>query len=311
VAWFEKAALADDARAQNDLGITMLIGQGVAKNEANAVKMFRLAAQQSLHEAEYNLATMYDQGRGVNQDYQLARKWYEAAAKPEDGDSDAEYRLGIMSERGLGGGKDPLDAVEWYKRAAEHGSFNAMLRLAFSPPAGATDVKTERVLFLLGQALANGRGVARDEPRAFSYVKKSAEMSYQPAMFQLARMYDAGQGTPKNEAKALESYDQLIKVNDKHYVAYNNYAWICVTAEDPKLRNPQKALPYALKAVELSGGKESFSLDTLARVYFQLGDLDKAIDLQNKAIALAPDKDNYRKALNEYKEAKAHPRASK
>src|SRR5262249_36078304 len=164
---------------------------------------------------------------------------------------------------------------------------------------------------LAGQALASGRGVERDEPRAFSYVKKSADMRYEPAMFMLATMYNSGRGTPKNEVKALEAYDQLIALNNKHYVAYNNYAWILVTAEDQKLRNPQKALPYAQRAVDLSGGREPFALDTLARVDFQLGDIDKAIELQNKAIALAPDKETYQKALAEYKEAKANRRAGK
>ncbi len=311
VAWFEKAAIADNAGAQNNLGVALHLGRGVAKNDANAVRMFRLASQQSLHEAQYNLGTMYDQGHGVNQDYETARDWYESAAEAADGDSDAEYRLGILCEQGLGGDKDPKEAVEWFKKAAEHGSFNAALRLVSSPPAGAPKFESERFLYLAGQALASGRGVDRDEPRAFSYVKKSADMRYEPAMSMLATMYNTGRGTPKNEAKALEAYDQLIALDNKHYVAYNNYAWILVTAEDQKLRNPQKALPYAQRAVELSGGRESFALDTLARVDFQLGDIDKAIELQNKAIALAPDKETYQKALAEYKEAKANRRAGK
>ncbi|HMF92060.1 MAG TPA: tetratricopeptide repeat protein [Candidatus Angelobacter sp.] len=311
VAWFEKAAVADDARAQNNLGVALRLGQGVTKNEANAARLFRIASQQSLHEAEYNLATLYDQGRGVEQDYETARDWYESAAQASDGDSDAEYRLGMLYELGLGGDKDPKESVDWFKKAADHGSFYAALRLATSPPAGAPHFESERFLYLAGQALASGRGVQRDEPRAFSLVKQSAERNYEPAMFMLATMYNAGRGTPKNESKALEAYLQVIAKNDRHYVAYNNYAWILVTAEDRKLRDPQKALPYAQKAVDLSGGREAYALDTLARVYFQLGDVDKAIELQTKALAIAPDRENYQKALAEYREAKAHPPASK
>lgn len=310
VAWFEKAAVADDARAQNNLGVALRMGQGVVKNEANAARLFRIASQQKLHEAEYNLGTLYDQGQGVEQDYETARDWYESAAEARYGDSDAEYRLGILYEKGLGGAKDPKGSVEWFEKAAEHGSFYAALRLATSPPAGAPQFDSERYWYLAGEALANGRGVAKDENRGFVYVKKSADMRYEPAMFRLATMYSAGQGTPKNEAKALETYEQVIALNDKDYVAYNNYAWLLVTAEDQKLRNPQKALPYAQKAVDMSGGRQSFALDTLARVHFQLGDVDKAIELQNKAIALAADKENYKKALAEYQEAKAH-RAAK
>src|SRR5262249_62335417 len=97
----------------------------------------------------------------------------------------------------------------------------------------------------------------------------------------------------------------------KQYRTKNTLACIGKTAEDPKVRNPQKALPYALKAVELSGGKQPAELDTLARVYFMLGNVDKAIELQEKAISFAPDRENYKKALDEYKAAKQHPRAAK
>jgi len=312
VSWTGKAALGDSGGAQNDYGMLLQFGRGVPKNEANAARMFRLAAQQGLTEAKYNLATMYDTGKGVSQDYVQARQWYERAATDNKGEADAEYRLGILDEQGLGADdKDPSGAVAWFEKAAEHGSVNAALRLAFNPPAGELTLPSEHYLLLAGDALANGRGVARDEPRGFTYVKAAAEKRYEPAMFTLATMYDNGRGTPKNEAKALETYDQLIAVNDKHYMAYNNFAWICVTAEDPKLRNPQKALPYALKGVELSGGKGSAELDTLARVYFMLGDIDKAIDLQKKAISYAPDRDNYKKALEEYQAAKNHPKAAK
>jgi TPR repeat protein len=311
VAWAEKGALADSADAQNDLGLALQLGKGVAKNEANAARMFRLAAQQSLPEAEYNLAVMYDLGAGLPQDYAQARHWYERAADDNEGDGDAEYRLGILDEQGLGDAKNPSGATSWFDKAAEHGSVNAALRLAFTPPAGVPSLRREKYLHLAGEGLAYGVGVPRDERRGFAYVKEAAEKNWEPAMFTLAIMYDSGRGTPKNEAKALETYDQLIAVNNKHQMAYNNFAWICVTAQDPKVRNPQKALPYALKAVELSKGRDPAELDTLARVYFMLGDPDKAIDFQKKAIALAPDKENYQKALEEYQSAKNHPRAAK
>jgi TPR repeat protein len=311
VAWFEKGAVGDNARAQNNLGVALLLGRGVTKNEANAARLFRIAAQQNLHEAEYNLATLYDQGRGVEQDYETAREWYESAADESEGDSDAEYRLGILYDKGLGGDRDASESVDWFKKAAEHGSFYAALRLATSPPEGAPPFETERFQYLAGVSLANGRGVPRDEARAFPLIKQSAERRFEPAMFMLATMYSAGRGTPKNEPKALEAYAQVIAKNDKNYVAYNNYAWILVTADDEKLRDPKKALPYAQKAVDLSGGKEAYALDTLARVHFQLGDVDKAIELQSKAVTLARDRENYQKVLAEYQEAKAHPRAAK
>src|SRR5262249_37844921 len=163
-------------------------------------------ARNGSNDAKYNFATMCDLGRGVDQDYEQARYWYESASEDTiEGDPDAEYRLGMLDEQGLGGAKDATKAVEWYTKAAKNGSFYAPLRLATAPPEGA-HVNSDQFYYLAGLWLANGRGIEKDEPRGFSYVKKSAEMHYQPALSQLAVMYDAGRGTPKDEAKALSTY---------------------------------------------------------------------------------------------------------
>ena len=41
-----------------------------------AVKWYRLAAEQGGAEAQNNLGHMYDKGEGVAQDYKEAEKWY-------------------------------------------------------------------------------------------------------------------------------------------------------------------------------------------------------------------------------------------
>jgi len=47
---------------------------------ADAMKLFRLAADQGDAKAQYSLGVMYDQGEGVPQDYAEAVKWYRLAA---------------------------------------------------------------------------------------------------------------------------------------------------------------------------------------------------------------------------------------
>ncbi len=56
---------------------------------------------------------------------------------------------------------------------------------------------------------------------------------------------------------------------------YNNLAWLFVTGP-AELRSPQKALPLALKAVEL-GKTNHNELNTLGVVYYRLGQLTNAI----------------------------------
>ena len=60
------------------------IGQGVPQDYAEAVKWYRLAAEQGYAAAQYNLGVMYDNGQGVPQDYAEAVKWYRLAAEQGD-----------------------------------------------------------------------------------------------------------------------------------------------------------------------------------------------------------------------------------
>jgi thiol-disulfide isomerase/thioredoxin len=84
----------------------------------------------------------------------------------------------------------------------------------------------------------------------------------------------------------------------------NAVAWSIV---DPEVKLEPRDLDLALraaeKAVALSGEKSPSTLDTLARVYSWKGDFQKAVELQEKAIALAAeaDKARLRMVLEEYK----------
>ena len=55
-------------------------GQGISKAYKNAVKWFRLAAEQGTARAQFNLGVMYEKGLGVKQDYLFAHMWSNIAA---------------------------------------------------------------------------------------------------------------------------------------------------------------------------------------------------------------------------------------
>ena len=59
-------------------------GQGVPQDYAEAVKWYRLAADQGDAYAQNNLGVMYDQGQGVPQDYVLAHMWFNLSAAQGD-----------------------------------------------------------------------------------------------------------------------------------------------------------------------------------------------------------------------------------
>ena len=74
--------------------------QGVPKDDAEAVRWFRLAAEQGTARAQFNLGVMYDNGEGVPEDDAEAVRWYRLAA--EQGYAAAQLNLGVMYANGEG-----------------------------------------------------------------------------------------------------------------------------------------------------------------------------------------------------------------
>lgn len=72
---------------------------GVPSNDALAVKWYEMAADQGHAGAQYFLAHMYEDGRGVSEDYVAAYKWYIvlAAAGDEGGDYGRDHLAEKMS----------------------------------------------------------------------------------------------------------------------------------------------------------------------------------------------------------------------
>ena len=66
---------------------------------------------------------MYDEGEGVPQDDREAVKWFRLAA--EQGAARAQFNLGIMYADGEGVPQDDKEAVKWFRLAAEHARVHA------------------------------------------------------------------------------------------------------------------------------------------------------------------------------------------
>ncbi len=99
-------------------------GQGDVQDYEEAVRWFRVVAEQGDVRAQYNLGVMYDHGNGVPQDYERAVQWYRAAA--EQGYAEAQYYLGLMYEGGEGVAQDIAEAYAWMNAAAAQGRVDAM-----------------------------------------------------------------------------------------------------------------------------------------------------------------------------------------
>jgi TPR repeat protein len=68
----------------------------VEQNYEEAVKWYRLAAEQGNVDAQYNLGCSYEDGEGVEQNHEEAIKWYRLAA--EQGEEDAKEALARLQD---------------------------------------------------------------------------------------------------------------------------------------------------------------------------------------------------------------------
>ena len=71
------------ATAQFNLGLMYWDGRGIPQDYPEALRWYRLAAEQGYAPAQHNLGSMYVNGAGLPQDYVEAHMWFNlAAARP-------------------------------------------------------------------------------------------------------------------------------------------------------------------------------------------------------------------------------------
>jgi WD40 repeat protein len=84
-------------------------------------------------------------------------------------------------------------------------------------------------------------------------------------------------------AEASAEFDKAVAAQPTQAVLYRHIAWIYSYINSPReIRSPQRALPLALKAVELSHTNNAM-LTLLGSVYFRLGEFEKAIETLERA----------------------------
>jgi len=121
IKYFRKGADAGNADCQTSMGLLYQAGEkipgGVKADPAEAVKWYRLAAEQNHTEAIQHLGMMYAMGMGVKQDDAEAVKWFRKGS--DLGNSDARWGLGQCYFDGRGVQKDPVQAYALYSEAID------------------------------------------------------------------------------------------------------------------------------------------------------------------------------------------------
>ena len=91
--------------------------------------------------------------------------------------------------------------------------------------------------------------------------------------------------------KAIEAYENILGLDQSQPVALNNLAWLLVTVPDENLKEYDRALTLAKRAVALE--RSPIYLDTLAEAYYVNGYTNEAIKAIDEAIAVANENREY------------------
>ena len=103
--------------------------------------------------------------------------------------------------------------------------------------------------------------------------------------------------------EAINTYEEIIKIDPDRAVALNNLAWILVTAPEKGLRDKARGLELAQRAVTLE--RSAVFLDTLAEAHYANGQYDEAIRVIGEAISVARGGETYyRDQLEKFMAAK-------
>jgi TPR repeat protein len=115
-----------DPELQFEQGVAHLLGRdGAAKNEVEAARWFRKAAEQGHARAQTQLAMAYQLGRGVPRDQAQSLAWMEKAAAQNQ--PKAQFELGVAHRDGRGVTKDPVRAGMWFVLASQSGGMASKL----------------------------------------------------------------------------------------------------------------------------------------------------------------------------------------
>jgi peptidoglycan hydrolase-like protein with peptidoglycan-binding domain len=186
---FRAAGNRGDPRAQDQLGVMYEEGQGLTRDDVNAVYWYEKAAAQDYPPAQLNLARMYRNGKGVTQDESKAVYWYTKAA--EKGLPVAQFFLGLMYDTGKGVPSDPVRAYMWFSLAGAQGDQDALF-------------KRERIAVRLtadeiAQASRMGAAYGRMQPSAQVLTTRPEPSTYERPAGEASRR----NGSQRNESQRL------------------------------------------------------------------------------------------------------------
>ncbi|UZO21796.1 uncharacterized protein OCT59_014181 [Rhizophagus irregularis] len=188
-------------------------------DKKKAFEFYTIAAEKNHDRAQNNLGNLYENGEGVEKDFNKAFYWFKKAA--ENGNEVAIYNLGKCYELGIGVDKNLVKAFELYKKSAEKGDLDAMFQLGYFYINGfGTKIRKKKGFKLYNKAAGrdlkfniltqyeNDEKIINDLDKVNYWYHKAAEDDNEVALYKLGEFYELGKGVCKNKVRAFTFYKQ-------------------------------------------------------------------------------------------------------
>lgn len=243
----KRKAEVGDAKAQNELGVAYLTGDGVDRNKQEAVKWYLKAAKQGLSDAMFNLGMAYYNGDGVFTDVNRANAWFMLASsagsteakqamerikneEPRPTLGITERLIGLIYATDLA--PNPAKSLEWLTKAATDEDPPSAAELCIRQLKGDgvpkdTDAGMHwcewdakhgdpSILIFVADSFFKGNGLPQDIGRATRVYEQAAALRVPVGAMRLASLYMTGTGVSKDE---VVGYSWLLIANSQGYSA--------------------------------------------------------------------------------------------
>jgi len=171
----------------------LCLSGGFAKADFNSL---RKKAEKGDADAQYQLAEMYAEAQGVDQDYAKASQWARKAA--DQGNAKAQYRLASIMYMGLNGERLQPQGLQLFQKA----------RAGLELLANNNDPDAKGKLGIL---FARGIGVQKDLEQASKLFEEAAKAGSVKAQSDLAAAYLMGRGVERNPTTAGFWFEKAAK----------------------------------------------------------------------------------------------------
>lgn len=231
-------AIQGNSNAQFDIGSMYQNGRGVSPNRREAIEWYKKAAAQDNEKAVSRLNLLQ-----ANEE-----RFSKELASAGNGDKESQYKLGNMYTEGVGTNIDLAKAATAFEQSANQGY-----------------VKAE---YKLGLIYYEGTGVKANSKTAFKWFKQAADKGYAAAQYYLGKMYASGSGVKRDYATSLEWYTKAVDGgfnqarSEMIDVAEKMNAPVKTTPASPAKATPRKTSTLA-KTKKKASASKTFGIEDL------------------------------------------------